>query len=185
MSRGKCLPHLKALRVGEAIRTIPCNSNLELIWLVLQEKRYRSMQEHIRRAHPNHYIPKLPATEESFLLMVNTPLEQRVQLSPPEPAQPRRPHGEFFHSGLTSFWSLGNSFIFFLPFSRETDGYPQMWRRKETSMSLTAPRLPLELSMNPTQRRPLPQLRWHNCTTIDWPRIGTQTWFVTPGCCGL
>ncbi|EKV04667.1 Transcription factor RfeD, putative [Penicillium digitatum PHI26] len=50
------------------------------------------MQEHIRRAHPNHYIPKLPATEESFLMMVNTPLEQRVQLSPPEPAQPRRPH---------------------------------------------------------------------------------------------
>ncbi|CAG8017291.1 unnamed protein product [Penicillium nalgiovense] len=57
----------------------------------LGEKRYRSMQEHIRRAHPSHYIPKLPATEESFLMMVNTPLEQRVQLSPPEPAQPRRP----------------------------------------------------------------------------------------------
>ncbi|KAJ5101596.1 hypothetical protein NUU61_003818 [Penicillium alfredii] len=56
----------------------------------LGEKRYRSMQEHIRRAHPNHYIPKLPATEESFLLMVNTPPEQRAQLSPPEPAQPRR-----------------------------------------------------------------------------------------------
>jgi hypothetical protein len=38
-----------------------------------QEKRYRSMQEHIRRAHQEHYIPKLPATEESFLLMINTP----------------------------------------------------------------------------------------------------------------
>jgi len=37
------------------------------------EKRYRSMQEHIRRAHQEHYIPKLPATEESFLLMINTP----------------------------------------------------------------------------------------------------------------
>ncbi|KAF2400013.1 hypothetical protein EJ06DRAFT_557088 [Trichodelitschia bisporula] len=37
------------------------------------EKRYRSMQEHIRRAHPEHYIPKLPATEESFSLMVSTP----------------------------------------------------------------------------------------------------------------
>ncbi|KAJ5123599.1 hypothetical protein N7448_009696 [Penicillium atrosanguineum] len=57
----------------------------------LGEKRYRSMQEHIRRAHPNHYIPKLPATEESFLLMVNTPPEQRAQLSPPELPQPRRP----------------------------------------------------------------------------------------------
>lgn len=54
------------------------------------------MQEHIRRAHPNHYIPKLPATEESFLLMVNTPPDQRAHLSPPEPAQPRRRHGQFW-----------------------------------------------------------------------------------------
>lgn len=30
------------------------------------------MQEHIRRAHPDHYIPKLPANEESFLLMIKT-----------------------------------------------------------------------------------------------------------------
>ncbi|EZF51106.1 hypothetical protein H103_05614, partial [Trichophyton rubrum CBS 288.86] len=45
----------------------------------LGEKRYRSMQEHIRRAHPNHYIPKLPATEESFQLMVNTPPQQPPQ----------------------------------------------------------------------------------------------------------
>lgn len=35
------------------------------------------MQEHIRRAHPEHYIAKLPATEESFLLMVNTPPTER------------------------------------------------------------------------------------------------------------
>ncbi|KAG8624555.1 hypothetical protein KVT40_007622 [Elsinoe batatas] len=39
----------------------------------LGEKRFRSMQEHIRRAHPEYYIPKLPATRESFELMVNTP----------------------------------------------------------------------------------------------------------------
>ncbi|EXJ63860.1 hypothetical protein A1O7_00195 [Cladophialophora yegresii CBS 114405] len=44
------------------------------------EKRYRSMQEHIRRAHPDHYIPKLPATEESFQLMINTPPSQRPQV---------------------------------------------------------------------------------------------------------
>lgn len=31
------------------------------------------MQEHIRRAHPEHYIAKLPATEESFQLMINSP----------------------------------------------------------------------------------------------------------------
>jgi hypothetical protein len=47
-----------------------------------QEKRYRSMQEHIRRAHPEHYIPKLPATEASFQLMISTP------------PQPKPPPGE-------------------------------------------------------------------------------------------
>jgi len=40
------------------------------------------MQEHIRRAHPEHYIPKLPATEESFILMINTPPSERP---PPAP----------------------------------------------------------------------------------------------------
>ncbi|KAI1435283.1 hypothetical protein GGR50DRAFT_703250 [Xylaria sp. CBS 124048] len=43
------------------------------------EKRYRSMQEHIRRAHPEHYIAKLPATEESFLLMINSTPTERPQ----------------------------------------------------------------------------------------------------------
>lgn len=38
------------------------------------------MQEHIRRAHPEHYIAKLPATEESFLLMINTPPQDRSLL---------------------------------------------------------------------------------------------------------
>jgi hypothetical protein len=38
------------------------------------------MQEHIRRAHPEHYISKLPATEESFLLMINTPPSDRRHL---------------------------------------------------------------------------------------------------------
>jgi hypothetical protein len=38
------------------------------------------MQEHIRRAHPEHYISKLPATEESFLLMISTPPQDRPQL---------------------------------------------------------------------------------------------------------
>ncbi|KAI0974482.1 hypothetical protein F4678DRAFT_378543 [Xylaria arbuscula] len=53
------------------------------------EKRYRSMQEHIRRAHPEHYISKLPATEESFLLMINTPPSDRPQ--PPNSAGPPQP----------------------------------------------------------------------------------------------
>ncbi|KAF2200958.1 hypothetical protein GQ43DRAFT_53934 [Delitschia confertaspora ATCC 74209] len=53
------------------------------------EKRYRSMQEHIRRAHPEHYISKLPATEESFTLMVNTPPSER----PPPPPPPNTSAG--------------------------------------------------------------------------------------------
>ncbi|KAI9823611.1 MAG: hypothetical protein M1832_002392 [Thelocarpon impressellum] len=48
----------------------------------LGEKRYRSMQEHIRRAHPEHYISKLPATEESFALMINTPPSARPKEAP-------------------------------------------------------------------------------------------------------
>ncbi|KAF1946668.1 hypothetical protein EJ02DRAFT_216989 [Clathrospora elynae] len=49
------------------------------------EKRFRSMQEHIRRAHPEHYISKLPATEESFMLMVNTRPQERPPPPPPLP----------------------------------------------------------------------------------------------------
>ncbi|KAL2134329.1 hypothetical protein VTI74DRAFT_458 [Chaetomium olivicolor] len=62
------------------------------------EKRYRSMQEHIRRAHPEHYIAKLPATEESFLLMISTSPSERPQgqpsSGPPHAAQTKGPsHG--------------------------------------------------------------------------------------------
>ncbi|KAL8987095.1 MAG: hypothetical protein Q9177_003669 [Variospora cf. flavescens] len=46
------------------------------------EKRYRSMQEHIRRAHAEYYIPKLPATEESFQLMINSTPSERPQAAP-------------------------------------------------------------------------------------------------------
>ncbi|ROW10823.1 hypothetical protein VPNG_05294 [Cytospora leucostoma] len=53
------------------------------------EKRYRSMQEHIRRAHPEHYISKLPATEESFHLMINTQPSER----PPAPQEPALNNG--------------------------------------------------------------------------------------------
>ncbi|KAI9810342.1 MAG: hypothetical protein M1827_006309 [Pycnora praestabilis] len=48
------------------------------------------MQEHIRRAHPEYYISKLPATEDSFALMINTPPSERP---PPPPNQGVGPHG--------------------------------------------------------------------------------------------
>lgn len=40
------------------------------------------MQEHIRRAHPEYYIPKLPATKESFELMINSPPHERPEIDP-------------------------------------------------------------------------------------------------------
>jgi hypothetical protein len=40
------------------------------------------MQEHIRRAHPEYYLPKLPATRESFELMINTPPHERPAQDP-------------------------------------------------------------------------------------------------------
>jgi hypothetical protein len=78
-----------------AERSINCSHEANPI--LQQEKRYRSMQEHIRRAHPNHYIPKLPATEESFIMMVTTPLDQRAHLTPPQ-TQSRRRNGQFWLS---------------------------------------------------------------------------------------
>ena len=49
------------------------------------------MQEHIRRAHPEHYIPKLPATEESFNLMISTPpsSDRSTQSQPGSAATPQ------------------------------------------------------------------------------------------------
>lgn len=52
------------------------------------------MQEHIRRAHPEHYIQKLPATEESFLLMISTDPSTRVQQQP-QPSATSAPAGAF------------------------------------------------------------------------------------------
>jgi len=49
------------------------------------------MQEHIRRAHPEHYIPKLPATEESFLMMINTTPSERPL--PPSSSSSNAPLG--------------------------------------------------------------------------------------------
>lgn len=46
------------------------------------------MQEHIRRAHPEHYISKLPATEESFLRMINTPPSERPPAPPNSSSHP-------------------------------------------------------------------------------------------------
>ncbi|KAF2813664.1 uncharacterized protein BDZ99DRAFT_485835 [Mytilinidion resinicola] len=70
------------------------------------EKRYRSMQEHIRRAHPEHYISKLPATEESFTLMVNTPPSERPPPPPPN-ASSGGPPG--YANDINAFYNDGYS----------------------------------------------------------------------------
>jgi len=69
------------------------------------------MQEHIRRAHPEYYIPKLPATRESFELMVNSPPHeipkplQQEQWSPPSE---RREH-HYLQQNSTASDSAGLS----------------------------------------------------------------------------
>lgn len=73
------------------------------------------MQEHIRRAHPEYYIPKLPATKESFELMINTPPHPVAVTSPNQNhAQPAIPqHSD--PSGLSPAFNfdptLGSSFV--------------------------------------------------------------------------
>lgn len=47
------------------------------------------MQEHIRRAHPEYYIPKLPATKESFEQMITTAPHE---VPPPENNRPHSSH---------------------------------------------------------------------------------------------
>lgn len=78
----------------------------------IQEKRYRSMQEHIRRAHPEYYISKLPATEESFLLMINTPPSERPH--PESPASTVKSLSPFkFHpfNSCNEFANIFKTFI--------------------------------------------------------------------------
>ncbi|KAK5146808.1 hypothetical protein LTR32_001642 [Rachicladosporium monterosium] len=83
----------------------------------LGEKRFRSMQEHIRRAHPEYYIPKLPATKESFELMITSPPHERplqdthgnaVQLPPPsqQQQQPQQHQQHSDPSGLSPVFHL-------------------------------------------------------------------------------
>ncbi|KAI9860852.1 MAG: hypothetical protein M1824_002887 [Vezdaea acicularis] len=71
----------------------------------MQEKRYRSMQEHIRRAHPEHYISKLPATEESFFLMVNSTPSVR----PPQPPVQSGPQQMYGHDRPTYYGDNSSS----------------------------------------------------------------------------
>jgi hypothetical protein len=60
------------------------------------------MQEHIRRAHPEHYISKLPATEDSFLLMINTPPSDRQHPQSPAPTAKNFPDHRSYHDDLSN-----------------------------------------------------------------------------------
>lgn len=78
-----------------------------------QEKRYRSMQEHIRRAHPEYYIPKLPATKESFELMITSPPHEVPQPDPsPQQNHVHHPVAQPQHSdpsGLSPAFNLDST----------------------------------------------------------------------------
>jgi hypothetical protein len=91
--------HRSALHLTPTVQKYPSNR-------CQQEKRYRSMQEHIRRAHPDFYIPKLPATEESFQLMISTPPTKRPPQQQPAAAPQRR--------GPCTLWSRICSKLFLL-----------------------------------------------------------------------
>lgn len=69
------------------------------------------MQEHIRRAHPEYYIPKLPATKESFDLMINTPPHELPQETSPQQNHVRHPvvpqHSD--PSGLSPAFNLDST----------------------------------------------------------------------------
>jgi hypothetical protein len=88
------------------------------------------MQEHIRRAHPEHYISKLPATEESFQLMINTPPSEKP---PPQPNANLARHG-LYHSParhtrlLTRSKAYGNDRN---PYYREDSSAPNTPRNLE------------------------------------------------------
>src|SRR5271155_418349 len=83
------------------------------------------MQEHIRRAHPEHYISKLPATEESFQLMISTPPSERP---PPPPQSSSNPAPR----GLSSSYELMKSI------TNKHNGYGNYYR--EDSSTPNTPR---------------------------------------------
>ena len=64
------------------------------------------MQEHIRRAHPEYYLPKLPATKESFELMITTPPHERPAVDPNHANHHHHHHG---HSHSHSHSHSGSS----------------------------------------------------------------------------
>lgn len=74
------------------------------------------MQEHIRRAHPEYYIPKLPATKESFDLMITSPPHER----PPPPEASQQPQLEH-HRGTSPAFNLDSQ----LQGSYDVQGYGQ------------------------------------------------------------
>jgi hypothetical protein len=109
------------------------------------------MQEHIRRAHPNHYIPKLPATEESFLLMVTTPPDQRAHIPPPNQAPSRRHNGGF----IQLFDQLDSK-------SASSDSEPQ--QTEISTLRMPARLQPPGVSMKPILQLQQLLLHWLNCT---------------------
>ena len=113
------------------------------------------MQEHIRRvcapesqqfrntltlhsvhaqAHPEYYLPKLPATKESFELMINTPPHERPAIDPNHANQNRANHQQQRHvqqqsdpSGLSPAFGLdtglNSSFEGYHGFGQHDGGY--------------------------------------------------------------
>jgi hypothetical protein len=67
------------------------------------------MQEHIRRAHPDHYIPKLPATEESFQAMINLIPSARPLPPTSNPSNNRYPNSSASPESIRNLAGLNSS----------------------------------------------------------------------------
>ena len=115
------------------------------------------MQEHIRRAHPEHYISKLPATEESFQLMISTPPSERPAPASSQPSEPPGKEGNYFDPGIVAYVSQLMAMIETQnPHKRDSGSqHPQDCWRIHT---LLQPQLPWP---------------WHSSITTDQTRIGT------------
>lgn len=146
-----------------------------------QEKRYRSMQEHIRRAHPAYYISKLPATEESFSLMINSPPSDRPRESTGSGIAPVGkccPPVCVRAARTFPTWRARN----------DTDGHREptdmTGMRRMTNRARPPPRATsttIRGAVGPAparrccRRRPAPRPRWRSCIRTSWRRIGIRS----------
>jgi len=85
------------------------------------------MQEHIRRAHPEYYLPKLPATKESFELMITSPPHERPAQDPnPNQHHPRHHPAQQQQQQHSDPSGLSPAFNLDAALGSSLEGYPAL-----------------------------------------------------------